>query len=333
MVVSLQAISNSFGKAVTEELRNLGANILVIPRSLSAANFYTADYGQADMPESYFYKLTGSGLMKEEAVEAQLSARIKVGDHQAILTGVMQLPEISSAKKHIFLGNEIAKLLQKVEGEEITIKGEKFAITKILAEKGTIDDIRIFAQLSTVQKLLRRGRTINLLEVMGQEISGKPKLAEQIEVLLLDTNVVTKEKITRTRESTIRALRKYSLLLLVVVLLVGGINIANYMFINVRERRREIGILLAIGATPKIILKVFLQKAVLLGLTGGLTGYIFGAFLAVSLGPQIVKVRVSPTWGWCIWAMISAVILSVVSSIIPAKRAANLDPAEILQEE
>ncbi|NQT21819.1 MAG: FtsX-like permease family protein, partial [Candidatus Omnitrophica bacterium] len=106
-----------------------------------------------------------------------------------------------------------------------------------------------------------------------------------------------------------------------------------YMFINVRERRREIGTLLAIGATPKIILKVFLQKAILLGLIGGFTGYIFGVFLAICLGPKIVKVPVSPTLGWCLWAVVIAVIFSVVSSVIPAKRAANLDAAEILQEE
>ncbi len=335
VIVSLQSISNSSKKALTKQLRNLGATMLVIPRSLSATDFYTATYDQAEMPETYFYKLTGSGLIKGEDVIAQLSSRIEIGGQQAILTGVLLSPlegEVG-VRGSVFLGNEIAKLLGKKQDGQLSIKEKKFTIAKVLQEKGTMDDIRIFAQLQTVQELLKRGRIISTIEIAGGEITGTQNLAGKIEVLLPDTKVVTKKRIVQTQANTILALRKYSILLLIIVFLMGGMNIANYMFINVRERRREIGTLLAIGATPRIIFKVFLQKAMLLGLAGGLTGYIFGTFLAISLGPKVVKVQVSPSLEWCIWAVIIAVVFSVVSSAIPARRAANLDPAEILQEE
>lgn len=357
IIVSLQAISDSSKEAVTKQLRNLGANIFVLPRSLSVTNFYTANYGRAEMPETYFYKLTSSGLIKKEDIKAQLSSKIKINNHQAILTGVINESDPKGShyrENEIFLGNEIAKLLNKKQGDQLIIKGKKFTIAKILSEKGTIDDIRIFAQLGTVQKLLKHGRIINTIEIISgvaklvsrkaerpdkigatpdkSGITGTESLARQIEVLLPDTKVVTKKRIAQTQANIIKALKKYSLLLLIIVFIVGGINIANYMFINVRERRREIGTLLAIGATPKIILNIFLQKAVLLGLAGGLTGYIFGTFLAVILGPKIIKIPVSPALGWCLWVIIIAVTFSVVSSYFPAKRAANLDPAVILQE-
>lgn len=74
-------------------------------------------------------------------------------------------------------------------------------------------------------------------------------------------------------------------------------------------------------------------KAVLLGLIGGLTGYLFGTFLAITIGPWIVKVLVTPDLRRSIAAIIFAVIFSVVSTAIPAMRAANLDPVELLQVE
>lgn len=231
------------------------------------------------------------------------------------------------------LGNEIAKLLNKKESDQLIIRDKEFTVIKILPKKGTIDDIRIFAELNTVQQLLKYGRIINTIEIIASRITNHEALVKQLEVLLPDTKILTKKRIAQTQINTINALKKYSLLLLIVVLFIGGVNIANYMFVNVRERRREIGTLLAIGATPGIILKMFLQKAVLLGLIGGLTGYIFGTFLAIFLGPKIVKASVSPVFEWCLWSTVIAVIFSVVSSFIPAKRAANLDPAEILQQE
>lgn len=335
VVVSLQLISNSLKKAVAKQLRNLGANMVVLPRALSITGFHTADYSEAEMPESYFYKLTGSGLVKEKDAKMQLSSKVKIDNHLSILTGILSSPLEGEGRERggIFLGNEIAKLLNKRRGDRLIIKNKKFEIIKILPEKGTMDDIRIFIQLKTLQKLLKRGRVINAVKIISSGGADTGNLAEKIELLLPDTKVVTKKRIAQTQANTIRALRKYFLLLLIVVLLITGINIANYMFINVRERRREIGTLLAMGATPRIILEVFLQKAVLLGFAGGLTGYIFGAFLAVILGPKIVKAPVSPALEWCFVAIIAAIIFSVASAYIPAKKAANLDPAVILQEE
>ncbi|HIE43300.1 MAG TPA: hypothetical protein EYP78_00695 [Candidatus Omnitrophica bacterium] len=61
--------------------------------------------------------------------------------------------------------------------------------------------------------------------------------------------------------------------------------------------------------------------------------YFWYIFLAISLGPKIVKVPVTPALEWSVVAIVTAVSFSVISSYFPAKRAADLDPAEILQEE
>ena len=67
-----------------------------------------------------------------------------------------------------------------------------------------------------------------------------------------------------------------SMIFLVIIVFVGGAGIANYMYANVFERRREIGTLMALGAHSYLILRIFLLKALLLGLAGGVGGYLLG---------------------------------------------------------
>ncbi len=338
IIVSLQLITNASKKAVTKLMRNLGPNIFILPRLLSVNNFYTANYNKAEMPESYLYKLAGSGLLKKEAIKAQLSSRIKLENHHAIISGTtgrndLEKQNLNLKGNVLLLGNEIAGLLEKKKGEQLIIADKKFIISNILPEKGTVDDIKIYLPLHIVQDLLSKGKVINTIEIIHDKTVEEQDLVKQIEILLPGTRVITKKGIAKTQSNTIQALRKYSLLLLTVILIIGGINIANYIFINVRARRKEIGILLAVGATPKIILKIFLQKAILLGLTGGLAGYLFGTVLAVTIGAQIIKVPVTLDLKWSIAAIIFAVIFSMVSSAVPAIRAANLDPVKILKSE
>jgi putative ABC transport system permease protein len=104
------------------------------------------------------------------------------------------------------------------------------------------------------------------------------------------------------------------------------------MWSNVEERKKEIGSLLAIGASPKDIYSIFIGKALILGLIGGIAGYLLGTLAGMILGPQIAGVQVLPVPMLFIWAVVIAVGISVIASYLPARRAAKLDPALILQE-
>jgi putative ABC transport system permease protein len=104
------------------------------------------------------------------------------------------------------------------------------------------------------------------------------------------------------------------------------------MWSNVEERKKEIGSLLAIGASPKDIYSIFIGKALILGLIGGIAGYLLGTLAGMILGPQIAGVKVLPVPLLFIWAVVIAVGISVIASYLPARRAAKLDPALILQE-
>ena len=123
-----------------------------------------------------------------------------------------------------------------------------FSVTAVLPQTGTVDDSRIFAHLHVVQDLSKKGPVINAIEVVGccQEISKG--LVEKINRLLPDAKVVTIAQIADAQIKINHMMSNLSLMFLVIIIFVGGASIANYMYANVYERRREIGTLMALGA-------------------------------------------------------------------------------------
>jgi putative ABC transport system permease protein len=113
-------------------------------------------------------------------------------------------------------------------------------------------------------------------------------------------------------------------------LFVGGIGIMNIMFVSVTERTKEIGIRKAIGARRRTILLQFLLEAIALCLLGGIIGLII-AFPLTFLVDQILPT--SMPFAVVGIALLVSILVGVISGLLPAYRAAKLDPVEALRYE
>jgi putative ABC transport system permease protein len=214
----------------------------------------------------------------------------------------------------------------------VELLGQPFKVIAILPETGTVDDSRVFAHLHTVQELSGKGEVVNAIEVVGCCKQIAAGLVDGINTLLPDAKVVTVTQIAKAQVTINEMLRKVSLAFIGIIVVVGGASIANYMYSNVSERRREIGTMMALGATPSQVLRMLLIKAALLGIVGGLTGYAAGTLLAVNVGPQFAGVPVLPMPILLGWALGLSLLVALAASYFPARRAANLDPCICLQE-
>ena len=116
-------------------------------------------------------------------------------------------------------------------------------------------------------------------------------------------------------------------------LAVGGVGILTIMTIAVRERRREIGLLRALGAGQGQILALFLGEAVLLATLGGLAGLTVGASGAWLLGATVPALPVHIAWGFVVLAEVTAALIGLAAGVLPALAAARLDPVMALRDE
>ncbi|UCG65922.1 MAG: FtsX-like permease family protein, partial [Deltaproteobacteria bacterium] len=237
-------------------------------------------------------------------------------------------------KGEVFLGNESSRLLGKSKGDRLRIGPYDFEVVKVLEEIGSVDDIRVFVHLHQAQEILGKGRVINAIELIGCGCKQDMLLlAGNIEKLLPGVRTRTITQIARTQARTVRLIERFTFVILFVVLVVAGGLISNTMTSNVLERHREIGVLMAIGASSRFIFLVFIKKAVALGFFGGLLGFFIGTLSAAWIGPKLLDLNIEPRGEMLIWTLLGTMVLTVVFSWIPSVRATKSDPAALLMED
>ena len=121
------------------------------------------------------------------------------------------------------------------------------------------------------------------------------------------------------------------LLVTSISLFVGGVGVMNIMFVSVTERTREIGIRKAIGARRRSILMQFLIESSVICLIGGLIGIVLAALLTYVINAVLMPASLSPAI--LLIAIVVSMMVGVLSGIVPAWRAARLDPIEALRYE
>ncbi|MBN1492024.1 MAG: ABC transporter permease [Phycisphaerae bacterium] len=372
VIVSIKNISYYSELAVAREMDSLGANVLVLPKSATLQNYYAADMQDETIPEEYVTTLAMSDLEGLDNLSPKLSMPVELSGKSFTLTGILPKNEFQAkaawggagifsrpvgcgasvgmmdsedkktlARKRVIdtltdsevlVGADVAAALGLKDADSIDVLGKKFTVTAVLPETGTVDDSRIFAHLHTVQDMAGKGPVINAIEIIGccQEISKG--LVAKVNSLLPDAKVVTVAQIASAQIRINKMMKNLSLMFLVIIVFVGGASIANYFYANVFERRREIGTLMALGANSGLVLRIFLLKALILGVAGGIGGYVIGTILAVVLGPKLAGVIVLPMPLLALPAVGVSVTLALVASYFPARRAAGLDPCATFQE-
>lgn len=238
----------------------------------------------------------------------------------------------SLALSDCLLGSSAAQKLGLQEGDALIILENEFIVSRVLNETGTVDDDRIFAHLQKVQDILGIQDQVSAIEIMGCCNAISDGLLGQLRNILPDTRITTIGQIVSTQIKTNKLMNQISFIILIIILIVGGISIGNYMWANVNERKKEIGILRMIGFPKNSIYSLLLIKAIIMGLAGGLTGYIAGALIAYFLGPSLAGINVIPIPVLLIYSVLIATGISILGSLLPAYFASRFEPYSNMQE-
>ena len=251
------------------------------------------------------------------------------------------------------VGMDIIENLEMPEdsiGEFFRVGGEWCKIIGIMEERGELfgfsQDDFVLLPYATAKRIMGASRDLDIqIQLLVDDVNRQEEVKERIRRVLRqehklrpgqpdDFKVQTPEQLTESFNTVINAITAVMAGIVGISLLVGGIGIMNIMLVSVTERTREIGILKALGATRQDILLQFLIEALALCMLGGLVGvalgYGLGALVATML-PGFPPAHV-PLWavglsfGFC-------AAVGVIFGIIPAAKAAQLDPIDALRYE
>ncbi len=244
-------------------------------------------------------------------------------------------------KKEVF-GKEINA------GDRILLNGISFEVIGILEKKGSfIIDSIIFINENVLLDIQGDDGTTDIIAVKVKDVNNIERVKNDIEKLLRkernvkegeeDFSVQSPQKTLETLSSALFAVQLFVYIIAGISLVVGGIGIMNTMYTAVLERTKEIGIMKAIGARNSTIFILFSFESGFLGMVGGIIGILIGLSLAyglafvgsMALGSNLIQAQVSPFL--VIWTLAFSFILGTGFGVLPAYRAAKMQPVNALR--
>ncbi|ACX72994.1 protein of unknown function DUF214 [Methanocaldococcus vulcanius M7] len=230
-------------------------------------------------------------------------------------------------------------------GDVIKIKDKKFRVVGILKPVGDQqDDNSVLLNIDIGEKLFGNEGKYNFITVTVKEGEDINEVANEIKKALKksfgsdDFSVLTAEQLAETVGSVLGVITIFVVGVAGISLLVGAVGISNTMHMSILERRKDIGILKALGAKTTDILAIFVVESGFLGLFGGMIGLILGIVLAKFVESLAHKFGYLMVNAWISWELIVGVLIfsflvGVISGYFPARSGAKLNPIETLRGE
>ncbi len=240
----------------------------------------------------------------------------------------------------VLLGNTIAESQNLNVGDEIqyerttnqTTETYYFQIIGIIEETGdTGIDGAAYVPLKTMQEIQDDDR-ITSLKVKALDVSQVENLTQKINDQIEDVNARSMLTMVRQLEATFQTIQLAVYGIGAVSILVGGLGVMNTMIMSVMERRREIGVMKAIGATTTNILVQVLQESAILSLLGGIVGLAIG-YASEGLITQYTTFIPVMTTQLIAIGLGFSIILGMGAGLYPAWSASRLDPIKVLRYE
>ena len=355
--VTFMSMGGSLKKEIYRETAALGANLVVIPKGscgYEQLSVLTGDQMPTNISATEIAKIRAIPGLTVVPFLAQQSAinnkPVGVSGIEPAATLAFKRWQISQGayfnqpdESGVVLGAVAARQFDLKPGGSVTIRGEQLPILGILGETGGRDDATLFLSLPVAQRLFKSADNVSYAAIRVDILAETERYIEEIRVAT-GLGVVSDKQMLQSVLGIVGTVNITLQLIAAVAVIAAAFGIVNTMMAATYERKREIGILQALGARRRTIFTLFMLESGFYGLIGGLSGVICGLATAAIATPYIsqnafttlvkgsgsgslldVKVIVS--------SICFSALVAIVAGLYPAWKAARLTPVEAISYE
>lgn len=242
-------------------------------------------------------------------------------------------------ERAVVVGFAIAKQFKLKPGDEFTVRGKPLSVIGVLRETGTKDDIATFIPLPVAQNIYAVEGKVSFIAVQVTDLEQVDAVSLRIQEAA-NVAVVTDKQLLSSILSIVGTVGNAMQAVAAVGVLAAAFGIVNTLLTAVYERRREIGIMQAIGSTRRTLFLSFMFESGLYGLLGGLLGMAIGMLAAWLFGPYLTNNAFTASLpqtsvpmldsGTALMTVGLSIGLALVAGLYPAYRAAKLSPMEAI---
>ena len=370
-VIVMMAIGQGSKESIRQELSTMGTNLLTIrpgadmrggvrqdPSAMQTLKM--ADYERIVREKKFVSKVSPEVTASGQAIYGNNNTNTSMYGESIEYLDIKQWPvekgdcfteeDIKKAAKVCVVGTTIVKELfggHDPIGKTIRFKSIPMRVIGVLKSKGynswgMDQDNVVIAPYTTVMKRIAAQTYFSSIvcSALTEELSDAA--IEELTQMLRDNHKLKGEaaddftirsqaEMMETMSSTMDTVTIILVVAAAFSLLVAGIGIMNIMLVSVTERTKEIGLRMAVGATGPVISLQFLIESVLISVTGGILGILFGLGLS-SVAPMVGMPASVPGWAIMV-SFVVCVVIGVAFGYIPAVKAARMDPIEAIRHE
>ncbi|MEK7302360.1 MAG: ABC transporter permease [Pseudomonadota bacterium] len=365
-VILLTAIGDGIQRFVLSEFTQFGTNIVTIKPgristhggslgAIGSARLLTIEDAMA-LKQSRYAQYTNASVIGNAEIRTQgRSRRVTVYGQgpdfaqafnmQVAVGKFLPADDPRSPRAYVVLGAKVRTELfgdANPLGALLQVGGSRFRVIGVMASKGQVlgfdlDDTVFIPTTRALEVFNRQG----VMEINFSYPPDAPVQAviDDIQRILVarhgreDFTITPQKQMLSTLTTVLEVLKFAVAALGSISLLVGAVGMVTLMHIAVSERVSEIGLLTALGATRARIRILFLLESIALSTLGGLAGLIIGTGIAWLLKILVGNLPVNIPWDYVLGALCLSILIGLAAGVVPAMRAAKLNPVDALRTE
>lgn len=353
--VTLYVVSENVNKSVSENLDEFGANMIITPRtdglnlnyggiSVTGLTFENNNLSQDDIEKIKTIKNKDNLSVIAPKLFNSVSINNPNGSGaiNVVVAGVNFNDEIRlkkwwrvtgkypSQENEILMGSEASKLLEIKLNQKTSLNGEEFLISGILEETGSQDDGLIFLDLKKSQELFNKKNELSLIEIAARCYDCPiEEIVRQASGKLPGAKVTAIKQSIESKMTAIHRFEHFSLGISAVILVISLLIVFTNVNASVNERTKEIGIFMSVGFRRWHIIKIILLEVLIASIVAGVFGFFIGIIGAKIITPILSmddSITINFSYSLLLLSAGMAVTAGLLASVLPALKAARLDP-------